>query len=80
MKTLFPKDVYDKFLKGSSLTDVEVNYGARYFNELGDMLVPCGPAFSLAAKEAHRVGRALEEFQIARKRNKKPEAPEGFRA
>lgn len=68
MATPNPGKIYEKYLNGESLTNVEVNFGAAYFRDLADKLVKCGPAFSLAFKEANVVYMRLEDFQDARMR------------
>ena len=65
-----PKDVYEKFCAGDSLTDAEVSFGITFYTYLADNLFKCGPVFQLAAAEARRVQLQLEGFMEARQMNR----------
>lgn len=60
------EEVYNKFVKGDSLTDVDLEVGISHFRPLGDMLFRSGPVFRLAAQEASRVADRLEDYKRAR--------------
>jgi hypothetical protein len=61
-----PKVIYNKMLDGDALTNTEVIEGSAFYIKLAEDLSACGPAFRLAANEAHRVGRNLKDFREAR--------------
>ena len=63
-----PKAIYEKYVKGDSLTDEEVNFGVRHFKALADNLAPLGTVFQLATYEIRRVWYGLETYQLARRR------------
>jgi hypothetical protein len=65
---LNPRSVYEKFVRGDSLSDKEVNFGVTFYKDLADKLISCGPTFWLAFKEANQVYMRLEDFQSARRR------------
>ncbi len=64
-----PKVIYEKYINGDSLTDEEVKFGAKYYRDLADRLIKCGPTFVLAFKEANRIYMQMENFDQARKSN-----------
>lgn len=66
MTAFNPKETYDKFRNGDSLSDDEVAEGIDFFGDLSEKLMRCGPAFSLAANEFCRVTIAFHQFQSAR--------------
>ena len=63
------RNIYEKFINGDSLTDIEVNEGVKFFKKLSDDLYLLGPIFRLSAHEAARAYDRLKSYQDARKEN-----------
>jgi hypothetical protein len=61
-----PKRIYEKYSNGDSLTDEEVEFGVKFYKDLADKLISCGPVFWMSFKEANQVYMCLEDFQRAR--------------
>lgn len=62
------REVYEKYVKGDSLTDQDVSFGRTFYRELAAKLGACGPVFHLAWCEANRVAQAFDSFYVARRR------------
>jgi hypothetical protein len=60
------REVYEKYLKGDSLTTDEVVSGARHFYTLGRQLNSLGPEFNNAARPLIMAGIQLQSFAYAR--------------
>lgn len=55
--------IHDKWVKGRSLTDHEVLWGANFYRTLADQLLQCGAHFALAYAQANNLAIALEDFK-----------------
>lgn len=62
-----PKIIYEKVLNGNVITNLELQFGIEFFQDLADKLNRCGPQFRLAANEANRVYMLLSDFHTARR-------------
>ena len=62
------REVYEKYLRGDSLTDQDVSFGRTYFRETAAKLSALGPIFHLAWCEANRAAQAFDGFFVARRR------------
>ena len=65
---MIARKVYECYLSGDHLTDAQIEQGIKHFQQLNDLSVEAGPAFSLAAREACRVANYLLDIQAARRR------------
>lgn len=64
-----PAQIYQKYLDGLWLTDLELAYGIDHFDKLAAMLNSSGERFVLCAREASRTAGTMLSFQISRERN-----------
>ena len=60
------KQIYEKVCNGDSLTDEEVLKGMKFYRQLTNDLMKCGPVFALARNEANRTYMKLYDFAQAR--------------
>lgn len=60
--------VYDKYKRGDSISNKELNEGVKFFFDVSEKLSVMGPVFTLAAHEAAETYWALIGFQEARKK------------
>lgn len=58
--------IHNKLTKGVELTNTEVMFGGRFYRDLADRLIQCGPAFALAHAQALNMADALEEIKKKR--------------
>jgi len=65
-----PRVIYETLKSGDPMTDTEINFGVKYYKDLADKLIDCGPVFWLSFVEANRIYMRLYEFQQARKKKK----------
>jgi len=61
------RSIYQAYNNGDKLTDAEIEYGMQHFKALDELARSAGPVFQLAANEAMRVHRALNDFYVARR-------------
>jgi hypothetical protein len=64
---LIINDLYESFDRGKHLSDSELNYAFKHFDNMQQMLYISGPTFKLAAREARRVRDGLELIKDKRK-------------
>lgn len=60
-------EVYNKWRKGASLTDKEVEDGLAFFADLANKLDVLGPHFRFAFREANIVKEHMLGFKLQRK-------------
>jgi len=60
------KKIYEKCLAGEEVTNEELEYAIKYFDDLEEKLNQLGPVFHLSWKEIARILNYLQSCKFAR--------------
>lgn len=72
------REIHEKILGGSPISDEELEEAAEFYNDLTDKLDILGPQFSMVANEIRRLKFTVNGFAEARKRHKEREIQFGY--